>query len=269
MRKSYFFIFLSTLVLITSIGCKSEFEKIRISNDAERMYTKGLEYYENEEYDKAQILLEQSIASYRGKQEAEELFFKYAYTHFHLNQYILSAHYFKNFANTFINSEKREEAEFMAAYSNVKNSPNYKLDQKYTTNAIEGLQQFVNTYPSSERVDQCNDLIDELRAKLEKKTLEEGKLYYDLREYQSADQSFLNLLREFPETQNGEEVRFMLVQSAYNLARNSVYEKRRARYEETIKRAEQFNKKYESSSYKTEVTEYIKLSRTGIKELKQ
>jgi len=106
-----------------------------------------------------------------------------------------------------------------------------------------------------------------LRAKLEKKLFEEGKLYYDLREYQSADQSFSNLLKEYPGTANGEEVRFLLVNSAYNLAKNSIYEKRKERYEETIKRAKQFIKKYSKSDKTREVNELIKLSKSSIKEL--
>lgn len=268
MRKSQTYILPLVLLGLFLASCKSEFEKIRVSNNPELMYNKGLELYEQEEYAKAQVLMEQSIAAYRGTKEGEELFFKYAYTHYHLGQYILSAHYFKNFGNTFINSDKREEADFMAAYSNVQNSPSFRLDQNYTREAIDGLQSFVNTYPSSERVAQCNDLIDQLRSKLEKKQFEEGMLYFNLREYQSADVSFQNLLKEFPETSNAEEVRFLLVKSAYNLAKNSVYEKRVARYEETIKRAQQFIKKYDSSSYKRDVSEFIQLSKAAIKELK-
>jgi outer membrane protein assembly factor BamD len=265
-RFILFIITVSAFTLFT--GCKSEYEKIRQSNDPELMYKKGLELYDEEEFERAQVLLEQSISAYRGQKEAEELFFKYAYTHFYLKQYILSAHYFNNFANTFINSENREEAEFMAAYSNVQNSPSYRLDQEYTNKAIDGLQQFVNTYPESERVSQCNELIDELRQKLEKKMFEEGKLYFDLSEYQSADRSFSNLLKTFPETQNGEEIRFLMVYSAYNLAKNSVYEKRATRYDETINRVEQFLKKYPDSKKKRDVLEVKNLAQEAKKELK-
>lgn len=268
MGKSQIFITLFTgflLVFLTS--CKTEFEKIRQSNDPKLMLEKGLALYDEEKYEQAQILLEQAISAYRGQKEAEELFFKYAYTHYHLNQFILAAHYFKNFANTFINSDKRQEADFMAAYSNVRNSPSYRLDQTYTRQAIDGLQTFVNTYPESERVEECNELIDQLRAKLEKKLFEEGKLYYDLREYQSADQSFSNLLKEYPGTENGEEVRYLLVLSAYNLAKNSVYEKRKPRFEETIKRANQFIKKYPGNKKTREIQEIRNLSKSSIKEL--
>ena len=57
----------------------------------------------------------------------------------------------------------KEEAEYMAAYSNFRLSPNYKLDQTYTEKAIEGFEQFINLYPTTERAVNANKLIDEMR----------------------------------------------------------------------------------------------------------
>ena len=65
---------------------------------------------------------------------------------------------FKNFSNTFPNSEYREESDFMTAYSNYQLSPTFRLDQTYTIKAIEGFQLFANTYPDSKRVEECNRL---------------------------------------------------------------------------------------------------------------
>ncbi len=267
MRNSVLFASILLITLIFTTSCKSEFEKARLSNDPELMYQKADEYFEKEEYERAQTLYELAISAFRGQKEAEDLFYKYAQSHFFLEQYILAAHYFQNFANTFINSDKREEAEFLAAYSNYKQSPNFRLDQTYTKEAIDGFQTFVNTYPQSEKVAQCNELIDELRAKLEIKMFEEARLYYNLQDYQSANQSFNNLLRDFPETKNAEEVRMMIVKSAYNLAENSVYEKRKKRYEETIELAQKFTNRYPKSSYAREMRELEKLSKSAIKEL--
>ncbi len=172
MKKSVLFLFVSLMI----ISCKSEFESVRTSNNPELIYKKALEFYDQEEWLKAQTLLELSIPNFRGKEEAEELFLKFAYTHYYNREYILSSHYFKNFSSTFYNSDQKEEAEFMSAYSNFKMSPNPKLDQSFTEKAIEGLQRFVNTYPRSERVEECNTLIDEMRRKMEIKAFQQGEL---------------------------------------------------------------------------------------------
>ena len=145
MKKSVLLIFIS----IAIFACKSEFESVRTSNDPQLIYNKALEFYEDEDWLKAQTLLELSIPNYRGKEEAEDLFMKFAYTHYNNNEFILAAHYFKSFATTFYNSDKREEAEYMSAYANYRLSPNPKLDQTYTAKAIEGLQVFINTHPRS------------------------------------------------------------------------------------------------------------------------
>jgi outer membrane protein assembly factor BamD len=170
MKKSTGTLFAAFIgILLLSSGCRSEFERVRASADPNLLYNKAVEYYEEGEYLRAQTLLELIISSFRGRKEAEKIYFYYANTHYHLGKFILSSYYFKNFANTFTTSELREEAEYMSAYSYFRLSPSFRLDQGYSEKAIEGFQNFVNAYPSSPRVEKCNALIDQLRRKLEKK----------------------------------------------------------------------------------------------------
>ena len=252
--KHFFTIVLGIIILFSTTACKSEFEKIRASGDAASMYKKAFEYYENGDYQKAQTLFELVISSYRGKKEAEELYFRYADSYFKLGSYILASYYFKNFSQTYSTSQYREEADFMAAFANYKLSPTFRLDQTYTGQAIEGFQLFVNTYPESERVRQCNQLIDEMRKKLEDKAFDEAKLYFDIKQYQSATHSFENLLKDFPETANAERVRYLIIRATYLLSENSVVDKQAARYQETIDKASEFIDRYTSSQFIKEVS---------------
>ncbi len=238
-----------SLFLLVFTGCKSDFERIRLSGDTTRIYNKAIELYDRGEYQKSQTLFELIINNFRGQKEAEDLYFKYAYTHFHLKNYILAAYYFNNFSTTYSLSTLKEEADFMAAFSNYRMSPQYRLEQSYTQKAIDGLQDFVNAYPRSERVPECNQLIDGLRAKLEKKAFSEAKLYYDLRQYQAALHTFENLLKDFPETRDAELVRYLMVDAAYAWAKNSVVDKQAERYEKTLEFARLFRVKYPNSQF--------------------
>ncbi len=258
MRKNVLTVSLAAGLLLSLSACKSQFERIRTSGDPALIYEQAQSYYESEEYQKAQTLYELLISTYRGRQEAEDIYFKYAYTYYNLEQYILATYYFKNFAQTYTSSPLREEATFMSAYSNYQLSPTFRLDQTYTNKAIEEFQLFVNTYPRSERVNECNRLIDEMRAKLEQKGFEEGKLYFDLSMYQAATHVFENVLKDFPETRNGEDVRYMIVRSAFLLAENSVVEKQEERYKEALKRANAFAARYPNSQYGKEISSIIK-----------
>lgn len=258
---------LALTLLLTLVGCKSEFERVRLSGDVEQIYQKGNAYFEKGDYPKSQALFELIINNFRGRKESEDLYFKYAQTHFYQKNYILAAYYFKTFGTTYPLSPMREEAEYMAALANFKLSPIFRLDQAYTIKAIEGFQDFVNSYPRSERVAECNRLIDGLRAKLEQKAFDEAKLYYDLREYQASLQSFENLLKDFPETKDAERVRYLMVEAAHSWAANSIRDKRKERYERTMDYIAVFRNKYPKSTYKSLIDKTESLTRNAIKTL--
>lgn len=237
------------LIIFTSlfVSCRSSFEQVRQSNNPEAYLTAANEYFDSGDYLKAQSLYELAIEFYRGKAEAEDLYYKYAYTYYHMQQYTLAAYYFNNFTKTFYNSTKKEEMAFMAAFANYEMSPTYKLDQGPSVKAIEQLQTFINTYPSSPRVEESNGLIDEMRKKLEKKAFEQGNLYQKLGNHQSAMASFENVLKDYPETTRHEEIRFLIVKSNYQLAKKSVYNKMEDRLNDTIEKCDKFEKKYPTS----------------------
>ena len=265
LKKNLILLFCLGCILLTS--CKSEYEKLRASNDVELVYKKALDYYNKKDYYKAQNLIEQILGRYRGKKEAEDLYVKYAYTHYYQGNSILASSYFQNFANTYITSSLREEAAFMSAYSNYLQSPDYKLDQTYTLKAISELEVFVNTFPKSERLKESNKLIDELRAKLEKKAFEEGLLYYNLKQYQSASITFNNMLKDFPDSDNIEQIRYYIVKANYTLAENSIYSKKLDRYQETLVAAELFKSKFFKSKDLKEVNSILKQTKENIKKL--
>ncbi len=266
--KSTFQLFAITMgALLLFSGCRSQFERVRTSGDPNLLLEKANAYFEDGEYLRAQTLYELAIPTFRGRKEAELISFRYAYTYYNLGSYLLASYYFKNFAQTFGASQYREEADFMVAYSNYELSPVFRLDQSYTEKAIEAFQEFINQYPRSERVGQANLLINEMRAKLEVKAFESAKLYFDLQEYRSAIQSFENLLTDFPETNRAEEIRFLIVRSAYLLASNSFVERQQERYEEVLERAREFLRRYDTSGYRKDVVEFRVNAEKRLKQL--
>jgi outer membrane protein assembly factor BamD len=262
-------LFPSLLVFLSLFlfSCKSDFEKVRASGDVQFLTKKSLEYYNKAEYQKAQTVFELIMPSLKGQDILEEISYKYAYTHYYLKSYFSANFYFRSFANTFGNSKLREDAEFMAAFSDFKQSPKYRLDQDNTQKAIDGFQLFVNTFPESPRVKECNKLIDELRKKLEKKAFEEGSLYFSIEQYQSAIQVLENLLKDFPETPDAEEIRFKVLKSSYLWAENSIFEKKKERYQLVAEKHADFLSKFPKSKYKREAEIFLKDSNKKIQEL--
>lgn len=259
-----FFLFIS----LFTIACTSKFESLRNSNQPEKVYVAANQYFKDKEYDRAIALYDVVIQFYRGRQEAEVLFFNYAYAHYYQGDYILASTYFKNYAGTFSNSSNREEAEFMSSYSNYRLSPNYKLDQSFTQKAITGFEQFINLYPQSERAVEANKLIDIMRKKLELKSFEQGNLYYKIGEFQAAMTSFQNTLKDFPESKKAEEVRFLILKSCYQLAVNSIFEKQSERFNETLDHYKSFIKKHPKSKKIKEADEIQDKTLSELKKLK-
>jgi len=140
----------------------SEYSKILKSPDADLRYEKALEYYKNEDYTKAMALFEDLIPVVRGTTRAEKVHYYYSYCNYNLNDYIMAGHYFRDFAETYPRSEFVEEMAYMGAYCYYLDSPITDLDQSNTYMAISELQMFVTTYPTSDKVPKCNELIDNL-----------------------------------------------------------------------------------------------------------
>ncbi len=265
-KNSIFPLLLLFVVLISS--CKSSFEKLRTSNDPEKILVNANKYYNEGDYLKAQTLYEIILPYYKGKKQAEELYYKFAYTYYYLEDYILAAHYFKSYANSFTNSDHREEALYMGAYSEYLMSPDPQLDQTETLKAIDDFQLFVNTFPKSDKVETCNKNIDELRKKLEEKAYKAGELYYNIQSYVSAIVTLDNMLKDYPETDREEDVRFLILKAAYKYAKNSIYEKKVERYNETIEKYNSFVKKFPQSKRIEKANKIYKNSLLELKKLK-
>lgn len=268
--RSFWRVVSALFVLLCLVwGCRSEFEQVRLSNEPEKILNAANKYYDDGEYLRAQTLYDLVISQYRGRPEAENLFFRYAYTYYNLKQYTLAAHYFNNFSTTFAYSDLREEADYMSAFSNYQLSPSFRLEQSQTIQAIQGFQDFVNRYPNSTRVAECNRLIDEMRAKLEEKAYASAALYYEIGEYEGAIQSFENMLRDFPDTERIELVRYQILRAAYLFAGKSIYEKRKERYELAIEKYMDFTRKFPKSDYQAEAKSIYKDCQEQIKILNQ
>jgi len=257
------------LILGLFSGCLGEFETIRKGDDYELKYQKALEYYENEEWFKAQQLLEQILPIYRGSDKIEKIYYNYADTYFRMERYVLSTYYFKNFTTTFPNSDKTEDASFMSAYSNYMLSPTFRLDQTNTEEAVDAFQIFVNTYPSSSRVSEVNQLIDDMRDKMEEKAFAEADLYFKLNDFKSANHTYKNVVKVYPDAEEVEHARFMVIKSSYKLAQNSIDFIKEDRYKEAISAYNTFLEKHPNSPLKKEADQLYQASLEKLEKLNQ
>ena len=82
----------------------------------------------------------------------------------------------------------------------------------------------MNRYPGSERVKECNLLIEELQNKLSEKSYLNAKLYYNLGDYKASKVAIQNSLEEYPDSKFREELLFLKLKSQFLLSEYSVIE---------------------------------------------
>jgi outer membrane protein assembly factor BamD len=241
--RSIFYI--SAILLVSSC---SNYQKIVKDGTPQEKLDAARKYYKEKDYLRAQPLLEELLGLYYGRAEREEIYYLFAYSYFGNNDFLLAGYHFNNFAETYTLSDKKEEAEYMTAVCKFKKAMPQELDKTPTEDAIKDLQTFINEYPNSSYVADCNDKIDLLRERILMKVYLNAKLYYDLGYYKSAMVACQNAIDDYPDINNRTELSFLVADAAYLYAKNSVQKKQQERYQEALKKLEEFEKEFGNSN---------------------
>ena len=263
-----FFVLIALFSLISSCSDYYKLSKEKSTATNEEKKVAAINYYENGDYLKAITLLDQVMAFYNLTSEGEELNYIYCMANYNLGDYYLSGYYFKRFIRKYPKSKHAEEALFLSSLCSVQNSPQYSLDQTETYNALDQMQIFIDEYPNSNRIDTCNLLMDNLRAKLEIKQFEYAKLYYQTENYQAAVVALEQTLQKYPESTYKEEILYLVVMSNFKLAINSIEEKKLERLNNTLKSYRTFVAAFPESGKLTELEGVRKQTEKAIAEIK-
>jgi outer membrane protein assembly factor BamD len=207
------------VVLITSCG---EYQKALKTEDVAVKFEMATKLYDTGKYNDAIRLIEQIAPAYRGKPQAEKLFYMFSQSYYKTKQYYLAAYQFESFVSGYPKSEKAEEAAYLGAKCFSMLSPVYSLDQIDTFKAIDKLQVFIDSYPNSAYLPEANRVLRELNEKIEKKVYENAKGYHTIMDYKSAMVALDNFIADYPGTSFKEDALFYKYDSAYQLAINSV-----------------------------------------------
>lgn len=252
-------------IVLASSSCASKFSKILKSTDYEYKHKMAEKYFADKKYSNAQILFEDLFPIYKGTPKYEDVYFKYAYSAYYLKDYMNAENLFKTFGETFPNSAKAEEADYMRAFCYYKQSPKAELDQTSTAKAMGQMQVFINTHPASQRINEATEIIDKSRAKMEVKDFMNAELYYNLGYFKAAAIAFSSLIDNFPDTNKGDEYKLMTIRSYYQYAKMSVEEKQPERFDKVVTECTDFNDRFPESKLVKEVENYKTLSLNNIK----
>ncbi len=259
-------ILISVSVIFLFQSCNFSRAK-KISNPSKK-YARAMEYYEFGKYAKTQILLEDVILSLRMTKEGEDALYKYADSYFHIKDYILAGYYFRKYVEDYPKGKNAENAQFMSAKCYYLEAPKSKLDQNATLTALQEFEFFITKYPKSSKILECNILIDELREKLETKSYQNAKLYYDIGYYNAATIALKNSIKDYPDTKYKEDIYYYIVLAKYKYAKNSILTKQIERYNEVITSYNKMIEKYPNTKYGKELKSTLTLAKKKIETTK-
>ena len=256
------------ILLITSIFSCSKYQKVLKSDDVNFKYSQAVKYYKNAEFNKALPIFNELIPIFKGTNKAEEIAFYFAFSHYSTGDYLMASYLFNRFTINFPRSKHVEECKYMVAYCHYQEAPEFSLDATNTTLAIDKFQDFIDKYPESDRVERCNSLMDELRLNLSRKAFANAKQYYTTEEYRAAIIALDNVLIDFPDVENREEIYFLILESSYFLAVNSIMSKKQKRLDMTIEYYNQFIDNYPDSKFNESAKKIFDVTKITIEQLK-
>lgn len=236
-------------------GC-NDYQKTLKKGDINKKLELAISYYNKKDYYRANTLFEQLQDNFNGTAMAEKILYYSAYCNYGLKNYNLAGFQFKAYFENFPTGEWAEESLYMYAYCTFLESQPAYLDQTDTFKALESINLFVSVYPDSKYIPECNSMIDKLRARLSSKAYRLAKMYYNMGEYRSAIVVLQNVVKDYPEIAQKEELEFLTVKANYLLAMNSIEEKKRERLQNTLTAYKEFEYEYPASKYKNELRNF-------------
>jgi outer membrane protein assembly factor BamD len=170
---------------------------------------------------------------------------------------LMASYYYSSFPEKFPESQFCEVASFKNLICLIKDTPKYSLDQTETNAALNEIQIFIYKFPKSNKIDSCNLMMDQLRARLELKDFEAVKLYDNTENYISAVTTSETFIKDFPTSKFKEKIYEILIRNSFLLAINSVEEKKTDRIAKTIERYNNFVSEFPSSEFNFQLSEKI------------
>lgn len=254
--------------LLSSCG---EYNKVLKSTDYEYKYEAAKGYFAKGQYSRVTTILEELLPVLKGSTNAEESAYMLAMAYHNQGDYVTASHYFNTYYTTYPRGTYTELARYYSGESLYLDTPEARLDQSSTYKAIQELQMFLEYFPQSNRRDEAQNMIFELQDKLVEKEYLSAKLYYDLgsytgnSSYSSTGNNYLaavvtaeNALKEYPYSKKREDLSLLVLRAKYDMAKESVDEKKSDRMRETIDEYYAFKNEFPESKHLKEVENIFK-----------
>lgn len=246
-------IILAVLAVVAMSSCKSQYELLLNSNDADAKYKAAFEYFNNKKYNRAAALFESLSALTDGTERDDTVRFYWGLSNYNFKDYYTAETNFQQFYESYPRSPFASQARFLRLDCLYRSTLRYELDQQPTYKAMSAISEYMLEFPDNENMQTCKDMLVELGERLDKKAYEAAKLYYKMEDYLASRVAFRNVLKDDAENIYREDILYYIAMSSYKYAYLSVPAKQKERYMEFVDDYYNFVGELPDSQYRKEL----------------
>ena len=260
-------------VLATFLGSCTKWTALQNTQDYEYKYEAAKSLYAEGKYSQASMYFAEVLAVMKGTIYAEESLYLAAMSNFRNKDYDAASQYFRKYYQVYPKGLYVEYARYYCGLSLYNMTPDPRLDQQSTFEAIKEFQEFLDYYPYTSIKESTQEMIYSLQDKLVEKEYLSAKLYYDLgtytmncayggSNYEACVVTAQNALNDFPfaKPERREELSIMVLRAKFLLAEQSVDVKRVSRYRDCIDEYYSFVNDFPESRYVKEAEKIMNKS---------
>lgn len=255
-------------ILLLSTSCAHEFNQVYKSNDYDYKYEYAKRCFADGKYLQAINLLNELVTIQKGTDNAQESLYMLALAEYRYKDYETAAICFKKYLQSYPKGVYAEMASYYIGQSLYMDTPEPRLDQSETVSAIAAFQEYLDVHTDAKMKSEAQDRLFELQDKLVKKELYNARLYYNLgtyfgncmnggSNYEACIITAQNALNDYPYTSMREDFALLIMKSKFELAEQSVEEKKIERYREAEDECYGFINEYPDSKDKSLAEKYI------------
>lgn len=240
------------------VGSCTDYNQVVKTQDYEYKYEAAKQYYAEGQYNRAALLIQDVLSVLKGTDQGEESLYLSGMCNMKAHAYEAASTIFRKYYQTYPRGKYVEEARYNCGLSLYNITPEPKLDQTETFQAVTEFQNFIENFPASRLRPQAQDMIFKLQDKLVEKEYLSAKLYYDLGtyigngtngNYGACIVTAENAIKDYPYTSRREDFAILVLRAKFQLAQFSVENKKEERYHNAIDEYYGFVTEYPESKY--------------------
>ena len=221
------------LILVAAVAacsCKSQYELLLSSNDADAKYDGAFQYFEEGKYSKAAALFESLSVLTNGTERDDTVRYYWGLSNYKYKDYYTAETNFTQFIESYPRSPFTSEARYLRLDCLYRSTLRWELDQTPTYRTIDAISEYILDFPDNPNMARCREMLEELNERLDKKAYEAAKLYYKMEDYLAARIAFRNVLKDDSDNMFREDILYHIAMSSYKYASLSYEHLQKDRY---------------------------------------